>query len=78
MCLARPYRLTALTGPGRALAEGPDGVREISALVLDAPRPGAHVLVACGAEVREIDARQALEPLDLLRERFAASVPPVG
>jgi hydrogenase assembly chaperone HypC/HupF len=67
MCLALPYRLTTLTAPGRALAEGPDGVREISTLALDAPRPGLHVLVAYGVAVREIGAEEADALLALLR-----------
>jgi len=73
MCLAVPYRLIEPRGPGRALAEGPDGVREISTELLDAPVPGTFVLVAYGAAVREIDAAEAAELRGLL-EAMAASV----
>ncbi|MDQ7858367.1 MAG: HypC/HybG/HupF family hydrogenase formation chaperone [Armatimonadota bacterium] len=74
MCLALPYRLIALLGPGRALAEGPDGVREVSTLALDAPRPGLHVLVAYGAAVREIEAAEA-DALRALLRAFSEAGP---
>jgi hydrogenase assembly chaperone HypC/HupF len=65
MCLALPYRLTKLVGPGRALAEGPDGVRDISTVLLDSPRPGAYVLVAYGSAIREIAPDEATEILEV-------------
>lgn len=74
MCLALPYRLIVLLGPGRALAEGPDGVREVSTLALDAPRPGLHVLVAYGAAVREIEAAEA-DALRALLRAFSEAGP---
>lgn len=67
MCLAVPYRLTEIAGPGRALAEGPDGVRDISTLLLDAPVAGAYVLVAYGSAIREITPDEAAELLEILR-----------
>lgn len=67
MCLAVPYRLTQISGPGRALAEGPDGVRDISTLLLDAPAAGAYVLVAYGSAIREITSDEAAELLEILR-----------
>ncbi|MDR7453762.1 MAG: hypothetical protein QN137_04705, partial [Armatimonadota bacterium] len=63
-----------LLGPGRALAEGPDGVREVSTLALDAPRPGLHVLVAYGAAVREIEAAEA-DALRALLRAFSEAGP---
>lgn len=66
MCLAVPYRLTQISGPGRALAEGPDGVRDISTLLLDAPAAGAYVLVAYGSAIREITSDEAAELLEIL------------
>lgn len=65
MCLALPYRLTTIVSPGRALAEGPDGVRDISTALLDAPRPGAYVLVAYGSAIREVAADEAAEILEV-------------
>jgi hydrogenase assembly chaperone HypC/HupF len=73
MCLAIPYRLIETCGPGRALAEGPDGVREISTELLDEPIPGTYVLVAYGAAVRQIDATDAAELRGLLAAMQAAS-----
>ncbi|MDR7544851.1 MAG: HypC/HybG/HupF family hydrogenase formation chaperone [Armatimonadota bacterium] len=73
MCLAVPYRLVEIRGPGRALAEGPDGVREISTELLDAPAPGTYVLVAYGAAVREIDPADAAQLRGLLAAMQAAS-----
>lgn len=67
MCLAVPYRLTHISGPGRALAEGPDGVRDVSTLLLDAPAAGAYVLVAYGSAIREITPDEAAELLEILR-----------
>lgn len=67
MCLAVPYRLTQISGLGRALAEGPDGVREISTLLLEAPAAGAYVLVAYGSAIREIAADEAAELIEILR-----------
>jgi hydrogenase assembly chaperone HypC/HupF len=67
MCLAVPYRLTKISGPGRALAEGPDGVRDISTLLLDAPAAGVYVLVAYGSAIREITPDEAGELLEILR-----------
>jgi hydrogenase assembly chaperone HypC/HupF len=67
MCLAVPYRLTQIAGPGRALAEGPDGVRDISTELLDAPAVGAYVIVAYGAAIREIPAEEAAELLEILQ-----------
>jgi hydrogenase assembly chaperone HypC/HupF len=71
MCLALPYRLTQIRGPGRALAEGPDGVRDVSTILLDHPAAGAYVLVAYGSAIREItpdEARELLELLEALQE----------
>lgn len=65
MCLALPYRLTRIVGPGRALAEGPDGTRDISTALLEAPRPGAYVLVAYGSAIREIAPDEAAEILEV-------------
>ncbi|OFX30073.1 MAG: hypothetical protein A2Z07_03085 [Armatimonadetes bacterium RBG_16_67_12] len=67
MCLAVPYRLTQISGPGRALAEGPDGVRDVSTLLLEAPAAGAYVLVAYGSAIREITSDEAAELLEILR-----------
>jgi hydrogenase assembly chaperone HypC/HupF len=67
MCLALPYRLTEISGPGRALAEGPDGIRDISVALLESARPGAHVLVAYGSAIREITPAEAAELLELLQ-----------
>lgn len=67
MCLAMPYRLTQICGPGQALAEGPDGVREISTLLIDAPAVGAYVLVAYGSAIREITPEEAVELTEILR-----------
>lgn len=67
MCLALPYRLTKIAGPGRAWAEGPDGVRDISTALLESPQPGAYVLVAYGSAIREIDADEAAELLEILQ-----------
>jgi hydrogenase expression/formation protein HypC len=67
MCLALPYRLTEITEPGRALAEGPDGVRDISTLLLEAPAAGTYVLVAYGSALREITQDEATELLEILQ-----------
>ena len=67
MCLAVPYRLTQISGPGRALAEGPDGVRDVSTLLLEAPAADAYVLVAYGSAIREITSDEAAELLEILR-----------
>jgi hydrogenase assembly chaperone HypC/HupF len=67
MCLALPYRLTQISGPGRALAEGPDGVRDISTLLLDEPAAGAYVLVAYGSAIREITEGEASDLLEVLQ-----------
>lgn len=76
MCLAIPYRLTQISGPGRALAEGPDGVRDVSTLLLESPRPGTYVLVAYGSAIREIEPGEAAELLEILKAlQDAASSP---
>jgi hydrogenase expression/formation protein HypC len=67
MCLAVPYRLVEVTGPGRAIAEGPDGLRDISTLLLEAPAVGAYVLVAYGSAIREVTPQEAAELLEVLR-----------
>jgi hydrogenase assembly chaperone HypC/HupF len=67
MCLALPYRLTEISGPGRARAEGPDGIRDVSTLFLESPQPGAYVLVAYGSAIREITADEAAELLEILQ-----------
>jgi len=63
MCLALPYRIMTLLGPGRARAQGPHGVREISTGLLEAPEVGAYVLVAYGSAIRQVDAGEAAEIL---------------
>ncbi len=68
MCLALPYRITTLLGPGRALAEGPDGARDIAIDLLDGPRPGDFVLVAYGSAIREVEPDEAAEILELFQE----------
>ncbi len=65
MCLALPYRITALLGAGRALAEGPEGVREISTELLADLRAGAYVLVAYGSAIREVPPDEAAEILQV-------------
>lgn len=76
MCLAIPHRLIEISGPDRALAEGPDGVRDISTLFLESPRPGAYVLVAYGSAIREIEPDEAAELLELLKALQDAASPP--
>jgi hydrogenase assembly chaperone HypC/HupF len=65
MCLALPYRITTFLGPGRARAEGPEGPRDISTELLDGLQPGAYVLVAYGSAIREIEADEAAEILEV-------------
>ncbi|MDR7418629.1 MAG: HypC/HybG/HupF family hydrogenase formation chaperone [Armatimonadota bacterium] len=62
-----PYRLTEISGPGRARAEGPDGVRDISTELIDAPTVGSYVIVAYGAALREVPPDEAAELLEILR-----------
>lgn len=65
MCLALPYRITALLGPGRARVEGPEGARDISIELLGDLQPGAYVLVAYGSAIREVDADEAAEIIEV-------------
>jgi hydrogenase expression/formation protein HypC len=67
MCLAVPYRVTEILDLGRARAEGPDGVHDISTELIDPPAVGAYVLVAYGAAIREVPPDEAAELLEILQ-----------
>ncbi|MDR7484052.1 MAG: HypC/HybG/HupF family hydrogenase formation chaperone [Armatimonadota bacterium] len=76
MCLALPYRIVTLLGPGRARAQGPYGLREISTGLLEAPEVGTYVLVAYGSAIREIDADEAAEILAVWDALWASEPSP--
>jgi hydrogenase assembly chaperone HypC/HupF len=79
MCLSLPYRITTLLGSGRALAEGPDGVRTLDISSVEGLRPGAYVLVAYGAALRTLGADEAAEILAVWKSLQSDREPePVG
>jgi len=62
----RPYRgASPWDFADRARAEGPEGPRDISTELLDGLQPGAYVLVAYGSAIREIEADEAAEILEV-------------
>lgn len=65
MCLALPHRIVRLLAPGQALAEGPDGERVVSTQLVGEVAPGAYVVVAYGAAIREVEPAEAEEILEL-------------
>jgi hydrogenase assembly chaperone HypC/HupF len=77
MCLALPYRITSLPGPGRALAEGPDGTRDIAIDLLEGLRPGDYVLVAYGSAIRQVESDEAAEILEVFQALQEPDPPPV-
>lgn len=68
MCLALPYRITRVLDSGKALAEGPEGERTIATHLVGDIAPGAYVIVAYGAAIREVAADEAAEILELAAE----------
>lgn len=77
MCLALPLRITRVLGPGKALAEGPDGERTITTHLVGELAPGAYVIVVYGAAIREVPPDEAAEILGLLAE-MAGQDPPLA
>lgn len=61
MCLALPYRIVTVLDEARAVAEGPEGPREIITHLVAPVQPGAYVLVVYGAAIREVDPDEAAE-----------------
>jgi hydrogenase assembly chaperone HypC/HupF len=74
MCLALPYRITAVFEDGRARAEGPDGSRTIGTGLVDGLQPGSYVLVAYGSAIRVLEPDEAAELLDLVAAVTGAGV----
>lgn len=65
MCIALPYRIVRLLDSGRALAEGPEGVRVVDVSSCKPPEPGTYVLVAYGAAIQTLEPDQAAEILEI-------------